>query len=661
MAGKGRSTKNSNSDALRCEKESTDVQCVCCGISFAVGMTEESLELLKACDNVKFVCDECLKSPSIKDQIIKTVESGKAEICDRINSLSKEIRSEIDAIKVKLEANEGKMSGLDVPGSKLCDEISNFRNEMTRSFASVVSSEVVKSVQIINDDVKKVQKTLTNVMESKEREANIVVFRLSEGTDDRNRVCKIISHLTGGVCGETNIIKLVRLGKKNDTVVRPILVKFDDVKVKELVFKNVFKMKSVGDNLSHVGLSHDLTVEQRDELKKLDGRRQTDGEKLNGGFFIQSARRRRKRENSTFSCKERVKLMNGRQGPGYELCSLIKCGSHGFHSGGDDNSNSNENFNLGLLNVRSIARNVDGIYGLICDGLDVLVLTETWHGLPGNNSVSAAMPPGYCYVDFVRQHDPGHGGLVIYFRKEFGCRKINLPSFVTFEVVAIRLVINKNQFILLGVYRPGSAQITVLFFDELVSVLEHITMLNANILLMGDFNVHIERKDDPNTIRLFEIFEVFQLVNHVNESTHLRGGTLDLVVSSVDFPIISTTVLPHGVFSDHSFITVETIIAKPCRIPTKRFVRSWKNIDEDRFVEAVLNSPLSGSCLSNDVDDELKIFNEELKSIIDRLVPKRSRSSLRDTCVCSNLLFFRRYALQLDQVLVYGSFVFFVM
>ncbi|ESN95193.1 hypothetical protein HELRODRAFT_184465 [Helobdella robusta] len=286
MAGKGRSTKNSNSDALRCEKESTDVQCVCCGISFAVGMTEESLELLKACDNVKFVCDECLKSPSIKDQVIKTVESGKAEICDKINSLSKEIRSEIDAIKVKLEANEGKMSGLDVPGSKLCDEISNFRNEMTRSFASVVSSEVVKSVQIINDDVKKVQKTLTNVMESKEREANIVVFRLSEGTDDRNRVCKIISHLTGGVCGETNIIKLVRLGKKNDTVVRPILVKFDDVKVKELVFKNVFKMKSVSDNLSHVGLSHDLTVEQRDELKKLmDDARQMEKNSTEGFLY----------------------------------------------------------------------------------------------------------------------------------------------------------------------------------------------------------------------------------------------------------------------------------------------------------------------------------------------------------------------------------------
>ncbi|ESO01078.1 hypothetical protein HELRODRAFT_175105 [Helobdella robusta] len=358
MAGKGRSTKNSNSDALRCEKESTDVQCVCCGISFAVGMTEESLELLKACDNVKFVCDECLKSPSIKDQVIKTVESGKAGICDKINSLSKEIRSEIDAIKVKLEANEGKMSGLDVPGSKLCDEISNFRNEMTRSFASVVSSEVVKSVQIINDDVKKVQKTLTNVMESKEREANIVVFRLSEGTDDRNRVCKIISHLTGGVCGETNIIKLVRLGKKNDTVVRPILVKFDDVKVKELVFKNVFKMKSVGDNLSHVGLSHDLTVEQRDELKKL----------------MDDARQMEK--------------------------------------------NSTEGF---LYRVRG----------------------------------------------------------------DVGKWKI------------------------------------------------------------------------------------------------------------VHFPA------------------------------RKEFVRSWKNIDEDRFIEAVLNSPLSGSCLSNDVDDELKIFNEELKSIIDRLVPKR--------------------------------------
>ncbi|ESN98218.1 hypothetical protein HELRODRAFT_177085 [Helobdella robusta] len=357
MSGKGRSTINANSDAVRCDKESTDVQCFCCGVSFVVGLAEESLELVKACSNVKFVCDGCLKSPSLEDQVIKSDKIGNAEICDKIDSLSKEIRLKIDAIKKKFEENESKMTTLDIPESKLCNKILRLKNEMSRSFASVV---------------------------------------------------------------------------------------------KELIFKNIVKMRSVGDGLTRVGLSHDLTVEQRTELKK----------------FLDDARRMEKIQR--------------------------------------------RNFNLGLLNIRSIAPNVDGVYGLISDGLDVLVLTETWHGLAGNNSVNIAKPPGYSYVDFVTQHDPAHG-----------------------------------------------------------------------------------------------------------------GGTLDLVVSSADFPIISTTVFFHGVFSDHSLILIKAAIAKPRRITAKRFVRSWKKVDEDRFVEAVLNSPLSGSCRSNDVDGEIKIFNDELKSIIDRLVPKR--------------------------------------
>ncbi|ESO04039.1 hypothetical protein HELRODRAFT_173110 [Helobdella robusta] len=146
-----------------------------------------------------------------------------------------------------------------------------------------------------------------------------------------------------------------------------------------------------------------------------------------------------------------------------------------------------------LLNVRLIASNVNGVHGLICDGLDVLVLTKTWHGTVGNNSVRLAMPPGFWYVDYVRQHDLGHGGLIVYFRQDFGYKKFVLPIFVTFETIAIRFSINGYQFILLAIYRPDSMQISSLFFDELVSVLEYLTMLNANILMMGDFNVHVEK------------------------------------------------------------------------------------------------------------------------------------------------------------------------
>ncbi|ESN92811.1 hypothetical protein HELRODRAFT_164934 [Helobdella robusta] len=117
-----------------------------------------------------------------------------------------------------------------------------------------------------------------------------------------------------------------------------------------------------------------------------------------------------------------------------------------------------------------VAPNVDGVYGLISDGLDVLVLTETWHGLAGNNSVNIAKPPGYCYVDFVRKSS--------------------------------------------------------IFVKSLV----------------------VE-----------------------------RGGTLDLVVSSADFLIISTTVFPHGVFSDHNLITIKAVIVK-LRRTTAKFLDHGKRM-----------------------------------------------------------------------------------
>ncbi|ESO10275.1 hypothetical protein HELRODRAFT_183800 [Helobdella robusta] len=203
------------------------------------------------------------------------------------------------------------------------------------------------------------------------------------------------------------------------------------------------------------------------------------------------------------------------------------------------------------------------------------------------------MPAGYQFVDFVRQHDPGHGGLIVYFRKEFKYKKIILPQLTTLEAVAIQFWVNGSTFILIAIYRPGSAQLSVLFFQELDSVLEQITVLGSNVLLMGDFNVHLERTDDPYSIRLGEVFETFQLVNHINEPTHVLGGTLDLVISSCDFPVTNIKIFPSGVMSDHSLITVETLIQTFRKI-TARHVRLWKSLDGNQLARAVLDSPVSG-------------------------------------------------------------------
>ncbi|ESN92910.1 hypothetical protein HELRODRAFT_165046 [Helobdella robusta] len=123
---------------------------------------------------------------------------------------------------------------------------------------------------------------------------------------------------------------------------------------------------------------------------------------------------------------------------------------------------------LGLLNIRSIMSKYEMVCDIIRGEFDILVLTETWHGSSDEFAVRRAMPPGYKFVDYVRPHDPYHGGIIIYFKKEFIYKPVELPAVITFEAVAIKLRVNKSDFILLSIYRPGLVPPSPSFFSELV-------------------------------------------------------------------------------------------------------------------------------------------------------------------------------------------------
>ncbi|ESO02899.1 hypothetical protein HELRODRAFT_174351 [Helobdella robusta] len=164
------------------------------------------------------------------------------------------------------------------------------------------------------------------------------------------------------------------------------------------------------------------------------------------------------------------------------------------------------------------------------------------------------MSPGYQFVDRLRLHDPHHGGLIIFFRSIFRYKKITLPLVTAFEVLAVKLKINELDYILLAIYRPGSEQLTTSFFDELISVLECVTIISSRILLAGDFNIHTEKSNNPNVVNLREIFEMFQLINHIDEPTHILGGTLDLIVTSHNIAVSEAKVYPSGIYSDHGLV-----------------------------------------------------------------------------------------------------------
>ena len=105
----------------------------------------------------------------------------------------------------------------------------------------------------------------------------------------------------------------------------------------------------------------------------------------------------------------------------------------------------------------------------------------------------------------------------------------------------------KNKsFSLFPVYRPEPDIATMsTFFLEFSTLLEEISIIAHGILILGDFNIHIDVAQNPTSQRL-------SMVQHVSDSTHENGHTLDLLLSRPGDFIINVVVDQY--FSDHKVI-----------------------------------------------------------------------------------------------------------
>ena len=71
------------------------------------------------------------------------------------------------------------------------------------------------------------------------------------------------------------------------------------------------------------------------------------------------------------------------------------------------------------------------------------------------------------------------------------------------------------------------------------------------LLIVGDFNHHVEDTSDSEACRFNNVIDSFRLTQHVADSTHRSGHTLDLMLSkSQDSFVLSTCSVDHG-FPDH--------------------------------------------------------------------------------------------------------------
>ncbi|ESO03909.1 hypothetical protein HELRODRAFT_172937 [Helobdella robusta] len=72
----------------------------------------------------------------------------------------------------------------------------------------------------------------------------------------------------------------------------------------------------------------------------------------------------------------------------------------------------------------------------------------------------------------------------------------------------------------------------------------------------SDLNKHVERNNDVNARLLSNVLDMFSMQNVIKETSHMHGGTLDLVVPVINMPVTRVRVYPSGVISDHSSVSI---------------------------------------------------------------------------------------------------------
>lgn len=289
------------------------------------------------------------------------------------------------------------------------------------------------------------------------------------------------------------------------------------------------------------------------------------------------------------------------------------------------------NLMFGSFNINSLTTKLDDLLDVRRDQqIDVMFLVETHHDID-SVCIRRLRADGYQVVDRPRPRlrddtlARNYGGIAAVAVSGVRLTRLDLgvkPG--TFEFLCVRVVSGSSSCVAAIIYRPGSENVTSEFFDDLSDVLDRVATFVDPVFVVGDVNVRLDRPTDPDTIRFVEVLAAHGLVSCVSAATHDRGGTLDVVAVHGDRPQPHVDVLDIGL-SDHRLLQWAASLIRPCPVYTSVTSRPWRKLDTAVLRAALRSSPLchpeSWSELS--VDELAQLYDDEISSIIDRLLPSR--------------------------------------
>ena len=281
------------------------------------------------------------------------------------------------------------------------------------------------------------------------------------------------------------------------------------------------------------------------------------------------------------------------------------------------------NLRVMLCNVQSLKSKEDIISKHIRDEkIELTLTTETWL----KNDDTEWIQSSEFYKDPFKistAHREGKrgGGIALIYKNNIQVNKVNEGQLASFQYCIWKILSNKLQWTLIGVYRPPystTCPVTnAMFLNEYTVWLADLLPSYNKVVIMGDFNLDVlDEVGDPVTF--IDINGALGMKQLVTFPTHRSGSALDHIFTDVNSSVLLENITPTIFTSDHR--AVQATLITPRQTVTSDTIqsRNKKDLDLNELSNMI---PVNELLVCNDLQVLVKKFEDVMKEAYDKLAP----------------------------------------
>ena len=258
-----------------------------------------------------------------------------------------------------------------------------------------------------------------------------------------------------------------------------------------------------------------------------------------------------------------------------------------------------EKVNIMLTNVQSIKSKELQLNKVIKEeNIDLCVVTEMWlsNKIEDDTWVKCTvLNNDNLNLANVNRIGRKGGGIALVYCNHLKVRHLEDANWMSFEYAIWGLQHKGTKMTIIAIYRPPYStmnQATIqYFFEEFTNWMATKSNEYSNIIVPGNFNIHINNDQGAHANRFKDIMEALGLQQHVSFSMHRYGNTLDHIYTELGSIVIINDCREGPILSDHTAVICGTNIQRENMTRKEVSCRKINKIDLDELSQDIKFDP----------------------------------------------------------------------